>query len=125
MSLEELFGKTVNAFISNTEKGFSALGLERKILENTLKAKKKIISGEKFDILLDHKPTTNHLYLCLSPKKMSKKIVKQIKEKSLDFKSLLIHVGDVYIFDRSYELRIGALGSSSSDLTRAVIKYKK
>ena len=125
MELEELFGKTVNAFIANMEKGFSTLGLERKILENILKAKKKMIAGKNFDILVDHKPTINHLYLYLSPKKMSKKAVNEMKEKSLDFKSLLIHVGDVYLLDKSYELRIGALGSSSSDLTRAMIKYKK
>ena len=126
MSIEETFGRAVNVSIKkNINETLKFLKISTGKLEETIKSKKKSIVGKDFDILIDYKPKINHLYIYLSPKKSSKKILKTIKPNSLDFKSLVILIGSILLLDKRTEVRLGAIGSTSSDLARAVIEYKK
>lgn len=126
MSIEETFGKAVNTSINKgVEQSLKFLKISTGKLEETIKKKKNIIEDNSFDILIDYKPKINHLYLYLSPKKSSKKNLKTMKPSSLEFKSMVILIGSVVLFKKRTEIRLGAIGSTSSDLARAVIDYKR
>ena len=126
MSIEETFGKAVNISIKKgINESLKFLKISTAKLEERIKSKKKLIEDRSFDILIDHKPKINHLYLYLSPKKSSKKTLKTIKPNSLEFKSLVILIGEILLFGKRTQVRLGAIGPTSSDLARAVIDYKK
>lgn len=126
MIIEETFGKAVNISINkNINETLKFLKISTVKLEETINKKKKLLEGKEFDILVDYKPKINHLYLYLSPKKSSKKTLKTIKPASLEFKSLVILIGSAVLFKKRTEIRLGAIGSTSSDLARAVIDYKR
>lgn len=126
MDIVEAYGRVVNLSI---QKGMSSslkfLKLTEEKIEEQLEKKKGLIEGESFDIVLDLKPKINQLYIYLSPKKSSKKLMKSLKPNSLDFKSLVIYIGDLFLFGKRIQTRLGAYGPSSSELARAVIEYKK
>jgi len=126
MDVVEAFGTAVNISLS---KGVMAavefLGLSAKKIEETVKSKKPVIEGKVFDIALDHKPKINQLYIYLTPKKLSKRVVKTLRPNDLDFKSMLILLGSVMLAGKKTEVRLGAYGIPSSNLVKAVIKYKK
>ena len=126
MDVTETFGTAVNISIS---KGVMAavefLGLTAQKIEQAIKSKKPLIEGKNFDITLDYKPKINQLYIYLAPKKLSKKIVKTLKPNDLDFKSMLILLGSIILAGKKTEVRLGAYGVPSSDLVKAVIKYKR
>jgi len=126
MSIEEAFGKAVNISISKgIGETLKFLKISTSKLEETIKKKRKVIEDKTLDILVDYKPKINHIYLYLSPKKSSKKNIKTIKPNYLEFKSLVILIGNVLLFGKRTEVRLGAIGPTSSDLARAVIDYKK
>jgi hypothetical protein len=56
---------------------------------------------------------------------MSKKISKSLKPNKIEFKSMVIFLGNVHLFSKSTELRLGAIGVESSDLVKALIEKKK
>ena len=126
MDVIETFGTTVNISIS---KGVMAavefLGLTAEKIELAIKSKRPLVEGKNFDITLDHKPKINQLYIYITPKKFSKKIVKTLKPNDLDFKSMLILLGSIILADKKTEVRLGAYSIPSSDLVKAVIKYKR
>jgi len=62
-----------------------------------------------------------NIYLC--DKKWSKKLLTSLK-KSYDFKSMVILLGKISISKKVYELRLGAFGASSSELVKAILKFK-
>lgn len=125
MDIAEVYGRVVNLSI---QKGMISslkfLKLNEKKIEEKL-TKGRMIEEKSFDIVLDFKPKINQLYIYLSPKKSSKKLVKSLKPNSLDFKSLVIYIGDLLLFGKRTQVRLGACGPSSSELARAVIEYKK
>ena len=126
MIIEEVFGKAVNISISkNINETFKFLKISTAKLEEAINSKKKLIEEKSFDILIDYKPKINHLYLYISPKKSSKKILKTIKPNFLEFRSLIILIGHILLLGKRTEVRLGAIGSTSSDLARAVIEHKK
>ena len=125
MSIDETFGKAVNISINkNISETLKFLKISTTKLEETIKKKKMLIEDKSFDVLIDYKPKINQLYLYISPKKSSKKNIKTIKPDSLEFKSLVILVGNILLFGKRTEVRLGAIGPTSSDLARAVIDYK-
>ena len=126
MNIVEVYGRSVNLAIhKNINESLKFLKLSPKIIEENIKKKNKKIKGKSFDILLDFKPKINHLYIYLSPSKTSKKLEKDLKPDSIEFKSMIIYLGDILLFDKRTQVRLGALGCSCSDLARAVIEYKK
>lgn len=126
MSIEEVFGKSVNISINKgINESLKFLKISNTELEKRIKSKKKFIEDKNFDILLDYKPKINHLYLYLSSKKASKKTLKTINPNSLEFKSLVILIGEILLFGKRTQVRLGAIGPTSSDLARAVIDYKR
>jgi hypothetical protein len=126
MDIVEAFGTAINISIS---KGAAAatefLGLNAEKIEHTIKSKKVAKEGKIFDIIFDYKPKINQLYIYLTPKRLSKKIAKNLKPNDLDFKSMLIFLGNIMLSGKKTEVRLGACGVSSSDLVKSVIKYKK
>jgi len=126
MDVVEAFGTAVNISLS---KGVMAavqfLGLPVKKIEQTIKTKNPLIEGKVFDITVDYKPSISQLYVYLTPKKFSREIVKTLKPNELDFKSMLVLLGSVMLNGKKTEVRLGAYGIPSSDLVKAVIKYKK
>jgi len=126
MDVIEVFGTAVNISISKgVMDATEFLGLTVKKIEQAIKSKKPLIEGKNFDITLDYKPKINQLYIYITPKKFSKKIVKTLKPNDLDFKSMLILLGSVMLAGKKTEVRLGAYGVPSSDLVKAVIKYKR
>ncbi|MFH0711234.1 MAG: hypothetical protein V1944_01515 [Candidatus Aenigmatarchaeota archaeon] len=126
MSIEEIFGKAVNISINkNVNEALKFLKISSAKLEQTIKLRKKLVEEKTYDVLIDYKPNINHLYLYICQKKSSKKILKTIKPNSLEFRSLIILIGQILLFGKRTDVRLGALGSTSSDLARAVIEYKK
>jgi len=124
MKIVEAYGKSVNLAIhKNINESLKFLKLSPKIIEDNIKKNK--IKGKEFDIIIDFKPKINQLYLYLSPPKTSKKLEKTLKPDKIEFKSMIIYLGDVLLFGKRTQVRLGALGCSCSDLARAVIDYKK
>src|SRR3989344_3346717 len=126
MTIEETFGRTVNISINKgMNESLKFLKISNTKLEETIRKKKKIIEDKSYDLLIDYKPKINHLYLYLSPKKSSKKTLKTLKPNSLEFKSLVILIGSILLFGKRTEVRLGAIGPTSSEQARAVIEHKK
>lgn len=126
MKIVEAFGKAVNLSIhKGIDKALKFLELSEKELEDSIKSKKLLANRKSFDIAVDYKPKINQLYLYICPKKASKKLVKSLKPDEVDFKSMIIFLGGIKLFGRKTEVRLGALGASSSELVKATIKYKK
>jgi hypothetical protein len=125
MDLIETFGKAVNtSFVSVTD-SLRFLGLTEAQIEEAVKKKRHLISQKTFDIAIDYKPKINQLYLYLVSKKSSKKLIKTFKPNKLDFKSMVIFLGNVNLFSKKTEVRLGAFGVSSSDLVKSLLKFKK
>jgi len=125
MDITESFGTAVNiSFSKGVMTAVEFLGLPAKKIEDAVKNKKPLVEGKSFDMILDYKPKINQLYIYLAPKKLSKKFAKNLKPNDLDFKSMLILLGSLMLSGKKTEVRLGAYGVSSSDLTKAVIKYK-
>lgn len=126
MKIVETYGKSVNLAIhKNINESMKFLKLSPKIIEENIKKKNRKIKGKGLDVILDFKPKINHLYLYLSPTKTSKQFEKNLEPDSIEFKSMIIYLGDVLLFDKRTQVRLGALGCSCSELARAVIEYKK
>ena len=95
MDLVEAFGKAVNmSFVSITD-SLRFLGLSEGQIEQAVKKKKHLIEQKNFDIAIDYKPKINQLYLYLVSKKSGKKLVKSFKPNKLDFKSMVIFLGNI------------------------------
>jgi hypothetical protein len=125
MEISEVFGKAVNLSFKSIDDSLKFLKISRAEIEKNILKKKNLVQEKDFDIILDYKPKINQLYLYICPKKMSKKISKSIKPNKIEFKSMVIFLGNVYLFSKSTELRLGAIGVESSDLVKAIIQKKK
>jgi len=125
MEISEVFGKAVKLSFKNIDETLKFLKISKTEIEKNILKKKSIVQGKIFDLILDYKPKINQLYLYICPKKMSKKISKSIKPNKIEFKSMVIFLGNVYLFSKSTELRLGAIGVESSDLVKAIIEKKK
>lgn len=125
MEILEAFGKAVNLSFRNMNNSLELLEVNTTRLEKLIKKKKFLIEEKKFDIVIDYKPKLNQVNLYLTPKKWSKKFVKKLSPSSTDFKSLVILLGNIKMYGKDFELRLGAFGVPSSDLIKATIKYKK
>jgi len=125
MEISEVFSKAVNmSFVSITD-ALRFLGLSEQQIEEAVKKKKFLIPQKNFDVAIDYKPKIHQLYLYLVSKKSSKKLVKSFKPNKLDFKSMVIFLGSINLFNKKTELRFGAFGVSSSELVKSLIKFKK
>jgi len=125
MDLIETFGKAVNtSFVSVTD-SLRFLGITESGIEEAVKKKKHLIPQKTFDIAVDYKPKINQLYLYLVSKKSGKKLIKSFKPNKLDFKSMIVFLGNITLFKKKTEVRLGAFGASSSDLVKSVMKFKK
>jgi hypothetical protein len=125
MEITEAFGKAVNlAQKKEIARSLEFLGLSNKKIENLIKRKKFVLESKEFDIVIDKKDKLKQLNLYLTEKKWSRKLLASLK-KSSDFKSMVIYLGNVVISKKVYELRLGAFGIPSSELVKAVIKFKK
>jgi len=126
MQIIEAYAKAVNlSSKKNLEESLKFLKLNAKKIESVTKTKKPIIASKEFDIILDLKPKINQLYIYLSPKKFSKKIVKMLKPNSVEFLSMVVYLGLLEMMNQRFEVRLGAIGEQTSDLVRAVIEHKK
>jgi len=125
MDLIEAFGKAVNMSFVSIIDSLRFLGLNEKQIEEAAKKKKYLIEQKNFDIAIDYKPKINQLYLYLVSKKSGKKLVKSFKPNKLDFKSMVIFLGNITLFGKNTEVRFGAFGVSSSELVKSLIKFKK
>jgi len=125
MDLIETFGKSVNTSFVSVADSLRFLGITELEIEEAVKKKKHLIQQKTFDIAVDYKPKINHLYLYLVSKKSSKKLIKTFKPNKLDFKSMVIFLGNVNLFNKKTEVRLGAFGISSSELVKSVMKFKK
>ena len=123
MKIEEVFAKVVNR---GTAKGINPALAELKLnqikIEKIASSKKPFILGKDFDIVFDSKPKIRHLYIYLTPKKFTKKLVKSLKPNEIDFKSLVIYLGVLKMKKEMYEVRLGCYGIDSSDLVKAVVR---
>jgi hypothetical protein len=126
MEIVDTYGKAVNISTSKgIDESLKFLNLNAKKIESVTKTKKPMIAGKDFDIILDMKPKINQVYIYLSPKKFSKKIVKMLKPDSVEFLSMVVYLGLIEMMGQRYEVRLGAIGEQTSDLVRAVIEHKK
>jgi len=125
MEIAEAFGRAVNlAQKKGIAKSLEFLNLSSKKIESCVKRKKFVLEEKDFDVVIDKKDKLNQLNLYLTERKWSKKLLASLK-KSSDFKSLVILLGNLPVLNRVYELRLGAFGISSSELVKAVIKFRK
>lgn len=125
MNIVEIFGRTVNiASKSGIDKALTFLQLPTARIENQVKIKKYLISYKNFDVVIDYKTRLKQVNLYLTSKIWSKKLLKSL-EKSSNFKSMMILLGVVQIKKKDFELRVGAFGVPSSELTKAIIRFKK
>jgi len=125
MEIAEAFGRAVNvAQKRGLEKGLEILGLTSKKIEALIKKKNFLVECKDFDIVIDKKDMLKQLNLYLCDKKWSKKLLASL-QKSSDFKSMVILLGKISISKKVYELRLGAFGIPSSELVKAVLKFKK
>jgi hypothetical protein len=83
-----------------------------------------VVENKNFDVVIDKKEKLKMINLYLTEKKWSKKLLASLK-KSTDFKSMVIYLGNIVVSKRVYELRLGAFGISSSELIKALIKFKR
>jgi len=125
MEIAEAFGRAVNlAQKKGIAKSLEFFDLSSKKIEEMIKKRKFLIEGKNYDIVIDKKDKLNQFNLYLTEKKWSKKLINSLK-KSSNFKSMVILLGNIPILKKVYELRLGAFGVSSSDLVKAVIKFKR
>lgn len=125
MEIAEAFGKAINlAQKKGFEKGLEILGLSSKKLETLIKKKNFLFESRDFDIVIDKKDKLKQLTLYLCEKKWSKKLLASL-QKSSDFKSMVILIGNFTIAKKVYELRLGAFGIPSTELVKALLKFKK
>jgi hypothetical protein len=125
MEIVEAFGRVVNlAQKRGIAKSLEFLGLSSEKIDNLIKRKKFVLEDENFDIIIDKKDKLKQLNLYLTEKKWSEKLLASLK-KSSDFKSMVIYLGNIVLSKKVYELRLGAFGISSSELVKAIIKFKK
>ncbi|MEM5879111.1 MAG: hypothetical protein QXU74_01290 [Candidatus Aenigmatarchaeota archaeon] len=125
MEIAETFGKVVNvAQKDGIVKALKILEISNKRIEDNIKNKKFLIELNNFDVVIDKKDKLKQLNLYLCEKKWSKKLLTSL-QKSSDFKSMVILLGKISISKKVYELRLGAFGIPSSELVKAVLKFKK
>jgi len=125
MEIAEAYGRAVNlAQTKGVASSLQSLELSTDKIENLVRKRKFLINGKNFDIVIDKKDKLNQLNLYLTERKWSKKLLASLK-KSSDFKSMVIYLGRIPVLKKVYELRLGAFGISSSNLVKAVIKFKK
>jgi len=125
MEIVEAYAKVVNLSSSkNVDESLKLLKLSPKKIESLVKTKKQMVAGKDFDIILDMKPKINQLYIYLSPKKFSKKIVKMLNPDKVEFLSMVVYLGLIEMMGQRFEVRLGAIGEQTSDLVRAVIEHK-
>jgi len=124
--LAEVYGKAVNLSSSKgIDEALKFLKLNAKKIEKATKTKKPMIAGKSYDILLDMKPKINHLYIYLTPKKFTKKLVKTLNPDSVEFLSMVVYLGLLEMMGQRFEVRLGAIGEQTSDLVRSVIEKRK
>jgi hypothetical protein len=125
MEITEAFGRAVNlAQKKGIAKSLELLGLSNEKIDNSVKRKKFVIEDKNFDVIIDKKDKLKQLNLYLTEKIWSKKLLASLK-KSSDFKSMVIYLGNLSVLNKVYELRLGAFGIPSSELVKAIIKFKK
>jgi hypothetical protein len=125
MEIAEAFGRVVNlAQKKGIVNSLEFLGLTTEKIENLIKRKKFVFEDKEFDIVIDNKEKLKQLNLYLTEKKWSRKLLASLK-KSSDFKSMMIYLGKIVVSKKVYELRLGAFGVPSSELVKAIIKFKK
>jgi len=120
--IEEVFAKVINTSSKGINPALAELKLTQTKIEKVALSKKPSISGKEFDIVFDAKPKIKQLYIYLTPKKFTKKILKGLKPNEIDFKSLVIYLGALRMKKEMYEVRLGCYGSESSDLVKAVVR---
>ncbi len=125
MDIPEVFGNAVNSSFRNVNDALKVLDITMNAVEQAIEDKKFLIEREDFEIVIDCKPEMNQVNLYLTQKKWSKRLLKNLKPDIVDFKSLVVMLGKVNLFGKSFELRLGAFGFSSSVLGSAIIKYEK
>jgi hypothetical protein len=125
MEISEVFGKAVNLSFKNIYEALKFLKISRTEIEKLILKKKSLFQGKDFDLILDYKPKINQLYLYICPKKASKKTSRSLKPNKIEFKSMVIFLGIINLFSKPTELRLGAIGEDTSDLTRSLIRFKK
>lgn len=123
MKIEELFANVVNR---GTAKGINPALAELKLnqakVEKLALSKKPFVVEKDFDIVFDAKPKIKHLYIYLTPKKLTKKLLKSLEPNKIDFKSLVIYLGVLKMKKEMYEVRLGCYGIESSSLIKAVVR---
>ena len=123
MKIEEVFANVIN---KGTAKGINPalaeLKLNRIKIEKIALSKKPFVLQEDFDIVFDSKPKIKHLYIYLTPKKLTKKLLKSLDPNEIDFKSLVIYLGVLKMKKEMYEVRLGCYGIESSSLVKAVVR---
>ena len=123
MKIEEAFANVINR---GTAKGINPALAELKLnqlkVEKIAMSKKPFIVGKDFDIVFDAKPKIKHLYIYLTPKKFTKKLLKTLDPNKVDFKSLVIYLGVLKIKREMFEVRLGCFGIESSSLIKAVVR---
>jgi len=125
MEIAEAFGRAVNlAQRKGVASSLQSLELSTDKIGKLVRKKKFLINENKIDIVIDKKDKLNQLNLYLTERKWSKKLLASLK-KSSDFKSMVIYLGRISVLNKVYELRLGAFGIPSSELVKAVIKFKK
>jgi len=120
--IEETFAKVINKSSKGINPALAELKLNQTKIEKVALSKKPFIIGKDFDLVFDAKPKIKHLYIYLTPKKFTKKILKSLKPNEIDFKSLVIYLGALRMKKEMYEVRLGCYGISSSDLVKAVVR---
>ena len=125
MEIKEVFGKAVNYSVKkDLEASLKVLELDSAKIEELVKKRNFFVPQKSFDIVLDFKPKFNQINIYLTEKKWSKKLSESLK-KSSNFKSMMILLGNLIIDKKLFQIRLGAFGISSSDLVKAIIKFKK
>jgi hypothetical protein len=120
--IEETFAKVINKIPKGINPALAELKLNQTKIEKTALSKKPFIVGKDFDLVFDAKPKIKHLYIYLTQKKFTKKVLKSLKPNEIDFKSLVIYLGALRMRKEMYEVRLGCYGISSSDLIKAVMR---
>lgn len=125
MEIKEAFGKAVNYSIKkDLDSSLKVLGLDSAKVEELVKKKNFFIPQKNFDIIVDYKPKLNQINIYLTEKKWSKNLLESLK-KTANFKSMMILLGNLIMNKKLFQIRLGAFGVSSSDLVKAVIRFKK
>lgn len=123
MKIEEVFANVVNR---GTAKGINpalaVLKLNQIKIEKVALSKNPLVVQKDFDIVFDAKPKVRHLYIYLTPKKLTKKLLKSLDPNDIDFKSLVIYLGVLKMKKEMYEIRLGCYGIESSSLVKAVVR---